>query len=141
MRGMFTLHWGDARMAEIRDGQRPSGNSFAWSILPAAGNPLWASAASINGKLLEHVASAQKDWAEFVHRRVKEDIAVSQRLMKCQSLADIQEVYSQYLRTAFEQCRDQSEKVVQRGQSMAKDLPGPELSPKGNHRTGAAFGE
>jgi hypothetical protein len=128
-------------MAEARNGQRTSGNSSAWAILPVAGNPLLAVAANINGKWLEHVASAQKDWAEFVHRRVKEDIAASRRLMNCQSLADMQEVYSQYLRTAFEQCRDQSEKVVQRGQSMALELPGPQVRPKANHGMGAALGE
>src|SRR5262245_66001618 len=76
-------------MAEARNGQRTSGNSSAWAILPVAGNPLLAVAANINGKWLEHVASAQKDWAEFVHRRVKEDIAASRRLMNCQSLADM----------------------------------------------------
>jgi hypothetical protein len=77
--------------------------------------PLFAVLTDINGKLLESAASAQKDWAEFVHRRVKEDVAASQRLMSCKSLDDMQQVYSQYMRTAFEQYREQSERAVQRG--------------------------
>jgi len=109
-------------MAEARDGQRTGVNSFAWSMPPVAGNPLLAVMTDINGKLLESVANAQKDWAEFVHRRVKEDIAASHQLMNCQSLTDMQEIYSQYLRTVFAQCREHSERLVQRGKSMTEEL-------------------
>src|SRR5882762_7992885 len=69
---------GRPTMAEVRDG--PRGNSFAWSMPPVAGNPLLTVVTDINGKLLESVASAQKDWAEFVHRRVKENIAASHQI-------------------------------------------------------------
>ena len=109
-------------MAEARDGSRTCGNSFGWPMPPVAGNPLLTVVTDISGKLLETVASAQKDWAEFVHRRVKEDIAASQQLMNCQSLTDMQQIYSQYLQTAFEQYREQSERVVQRGKSMTEEL-------------------
>jgi len=109
-------------MAEARDGQRTGVNSFAWSMPPVAGNPLLAVMTDINGKLLESVANAQKDWAEFVLRRVKEDIAASHLLMKCQSLSNMQEIYSQYLRTVFAQCQEHSERLVQRGKSMTEEL-------------------
>ena len=110
-------------MTEVRHEQRARANSFAWpmpSMLP--GNPLLAVATDANGKLLESVASAQKEWVEFVHRRITENIAASQRLLSCKSLTDVQEVYSQYLLTAFEQYREQSEKVVQTGKSMTEGL-------------------
>ena len=110
-------------MAEVRHEQRGSVNSFAWpmpSMLP--GNPLIAVATDVNGKLLESVASAQKEWVEFVHRRIKENVAASQRLLNCKSLTDVQEVYTQYLLTAFEHYREQSEKVVQTGKSMTEGL-------------------
>jgi hypothetical protein len=89
---------------------------------PVTGNPLLAVVTDVNAKLLESVASAQKDWAEFVHRRIKEDVAASQQLMNCQSLADMQEIYSQYWQTAFEQYREQSERVVQKGRAMTEEL-------------------
>jgi len=110
-------------MAEVRHEQRTSVNSFAWpmpSMLP--GNPLLAVATDVNGKLLESVASAQKEWVEFVHRRIKENLAASQRLLSCKSLTDVQEAYSEYLLTAFEHYREQSEKVVQTGKSMTEGL-------------------
>lgn len=110
-------------MAEVGHEQRTSTNSFAWPMpsMPP-GNPLLAATTDINGKLLESAAAAQKDWAEFVHRRVKENVAVAQRLLSCQSFADMQDVYSQYLRTAFEQYREQSEKVVQTGRAVTEGL-------------------
>jgi transcription initiation factor TFIIIB Brf1 subunit/transcription initiation factor TFIIB len=100
------------------DEQRACANSFAWTVPLVAGNPLFAVVTDINGRFLESAARVQKDWAEFVHRRVKEDIAVSQRLMKCQSLADMQQIYSQYVQTALEHYREQSERAAQRGKSM-----------------------
>ena len=81
-----------------------------------------AVATDANGKLLESVASAQKEWVEFVHRRIKENVAASQRLLNCKSLADVQEVYTEYLLTAFEHYREQSEKAVQTGKSMTDGL-------------------
>jgi hypothetical protein len=53
-----------------------------------AGNSLFAMVmvTDTNGKLLESMARVQKEWAEFVHRRVKEDIAASQQLMNCQTM-------------------------------------------------------
>jgi hypothetical protein len=109
-------------MIDARDGQRTGGNSFAWSMSPVAGNPVLVVMADIHGKWLESVANTQKDWAVFVHRRVKEDIAASHQLMNCQSLTDMQEIYSQYLQTVFAQCREHSERLVQRGKSMTEEL-------------------
>jgi hypothetical protein len=72
--------------------------------------------------ILESLARAQKEWVDFGHRRIKEDVAVSRQLMQCHSLADMHQVYSQYLTKAFGQYKEQSERVVQRGQSMAEHL-------------------
>jgi Phasin protein len=109
-------------MAEARDAFGTGANSFNWSLHPILTTPLFAVLTDINGKLLESVASAQKDWAEFVHRRVKEDIAVSQQLASCKSLGDMQQICSQYVRTAFEHYREQSERAVQRGKSTSDGL-------------------
>ena len=87
---------------------------------PIMQNPMMAILAEMNGSFLESVATAQKDWVDFVNRRIKEDVAVSRQLMRCQSLAKMHQIYSHYLRTAFEQYQRESEKVVQRGESMAQ---------------------
>jgi len=109
-------------MAEARDGESAGANSFDWSVAPVLSAPLFAVLTDINGKLLESMAIAQRDWAEFVHRRVKEDIAVSQQLMGCTSLGDMQQIYSQYVQTALEHYREQSEKAMRRGKSATDGL-------------------
>jgi hypothetical protein len=85
-------------------------------------NPMMTALADMSGSILEGFATAQKDWADFFQRRIREDVAVSRALMNCQSLPDMYQIYSLYLRTAFEQYREHSEQVVQRGASMAQHL-------------------
>jgi hypothetical protein len=111
-------------MAQAKNSQRHAMNPMAGMVgmQPIMQNPMMAILAEMNGSFLESVATAQKDWVDFVHRRIKEDVAVSRQLMRCQSLAEMHQIYSHYLRTAFEQYQKESEKVVQRGESMAQHL-------------------
>jgi hypothetical protein len=97
-------------------------NSFGWGLHPMTQMPMFTILAEMNGSLLESAATAQKDWAEFLHNRVKEDVAVSRQLMQCHSLADMHQIYAEYLTRMFEQYREQSARVVQRGTSVAEHL-------------------
>jgi cation transport regulator ChaB len=97
-------------------------NSFAGSLQPMMQMPMFAFFTEMNGALLESLAMVQKDWAEFMHRRIKEDVAVSRQLMQCHSLADMQQVYSQFFTKAVEQYKEQTDRVVQRGQAVAEHL-------------------
>jgi Phasin protein len=119
-------------MAQSKEGRRQSpqskealrqgGNALPLGAAPAMSNPMMTILADMNATILEGCATAQKDWADFVQRRVREDVAVARQLMSCKSVADMRQIYSQYLRTAFEQYREQSEQVVQRSASMAQSL-------------------
>jgi hypothetical protein len=97
-------------------------NSFAVSMQPMMQVPMFTIFAEMNCTVLESLARAQKEWVDFVHRRIGEDVAVSRQLMQCHSLADMHQVYSHYLTKAFGQYKAQSDRVVQRGQSMAENL-------------------
>lgn len=109
-------------------------NSFMMGMPPA--QPFIAILAEMNGTFLESVATAQKDWIDFVYRRVKEDVAASRQLMSCHSLPDLHQVYSEYLRTALDHYQQQSQRVVQRGQAMAQHLA--ETAEEGIKETGRA---
>jgi hypothetical protein len=110
-------------MAETREWAVTGTNSFVKpSVDVVARHGFFSAVTGMNGKLLENVESAQKDWAEFVHLRVKEDIAASYLLLKCRSFTDLQEIYSRYLLTAFEQYRNHSERVAQRGKLIGAEL-------------------
>jgi hypothetical protein len=111
-------------MPQSKESQRHAMNSFAGMVaMPAiTQNPMMTILAEMNGSFLESVATAQKDWMDFVHRRIKEDVAVSRQLMRCQSIPEMHLIYSQYFQRAFEHYQKQSEKVVERGESMAQHL-------------------
>jgi len=47
-------------------------------------------------------------------RRIREDVAVSQRLISCQSIADLQDVYCNYLRKVVEQYQERSQRAAKR---------------------------
>jgi hypothetical protein len=109
-------------MAQSQGERRQTGNVLSLGVAPAMVNPMMTILAGMSGSILEGFATAQKEWADFFQRRIREDVAVSRQLMACQSLADMHQIYSEYLRTAFEQYREQSEQVVQRSASMAQQL-------------------
>ena len=44
--------------------------------------PLFAIVAEMSATLLEAVATAQKEWANFVERRIKEDVAFLRQLIQ-----------------------------------------------------------
>jgi Phasin protein len=91
-------------------------------LTPTFTNPMLTILADMNATFLEGWATAQKDWADFVQRRTREDVAPTRQLLKSHSVAGMHQIYSQYVQTAFQQYRDQSEKVVQRSESIAQHL-------------------
>jgi uncharacterized protein YgfB (UPF0149 family) len=98
-------------------------NSFAHPMMQSMlQTPLYAIRAEMNGAFMETLATAQKDWSDFLHRRIKEDVAVGRRLMQSKSVADMHQVYSEYLNDSFEQYKEQSTKVIERGQTMAEHM-------------------
>jgi hypothetical protein len=110
-------------MASSKESQRLPMNPFGMVAMPPImQNPVMTIMAEMHGSFLEGIATAQKEWMDFIHRRIKEDVAASRQLMRCTSLAEMHEVYSDYFETALEQYQKQSQKVVQRGQSMAQHL-------------------
>jgi hypothetical protein len=111
-------------MAQSKESQRRALNAFGGmgAMPPIMQNPLMAILAEMHGSFLESFATAQKEWMDFVHRRITEDVAMSRQLMRCQSMPEMHQILSQYFQTAFEQDQKQSEKVVQRGESMAQHL-------------------
>ena len=98
-------------------------NSFSPPLMHSMlQTPVLAIWAEMNGAFMESVATAQKDWMDFVHQRVREDVAVSRQLMQCQSLPEWHQVYAEYLSKTLEQYKEQSSKVAQRGQAVAEHI-------------------
>jgi Phasin protein len=118
-------------MAQSKEERGHLGNSFmGGGLKPTFTNPMLTILADMNATFLEGWATAQKDWADFVQRRTREDVAPTRQLLKSHSVAGMHQIYSQYVQTAFQQYRDQSEKVVQRSESIAQHLAATEVSTK-----------
>ncbi len=105
-------------MAQAKEQSREESN-YPFGAAPFVSSPLAALFAEVGGTMLQSFATAQKEWAEFVDRRVREDIAVLYQLMQCQSPADLHRAYSDYVTKAIQQYQEQSVKIALRGQSLA----------------------
>ena len=117
-------------MAQAKDDRAQMTNAFSFGIPAPFINPVMTIFADLSGTLVEGLATAQRDWADFVQRRVREDVAVTRHLMNCHSIADMHQVYSQYLQTAFQHYREQSEKVVRQERERR---PAPLRDDRGRH--------
>jgi hypothetical protein len=109
-------------MARSKEERNQIGNSLAWGVPAAFSNPMMAIFTDVTGTVLEGLATAQKDWADFVQKRIREDVAVARQLVSCSSLADMHQLYSEYLHGTFQHYREQSEKVIQRSESIAQHI-------------------
>jgi hypothetical protein len=47
---------------------------------------------------------------------------VARQLLNCHSLADMHQAYAEYLQTAFQQYREQSDKVMKHSESSAQHV-------------------
>lgn len=109
-------------MAQAKDDRTQMANALSFGMTTPFINPMMTIFTDLSGTLAEGLATAQRDWADFVQRRIREDVAVTRQLMNCHSLADMHQVYSHYLQTAFQHYREQSEKVLRRSESVAQHL-------------------
>lgn len=108
-------------MAQTKEQSREDSN-FPLGAAPLMPSPLAALFAEVGGTVLQTFATAQKEWAEFVDRRVREDIAAMRQLMQCQSPAELHRVYSDYVTKAIQQYQEQAAKISLRSQSLAEHI-------------------
>lgn len=97
-------------------------NPSTWFMQPAFSNPMTSMLTHMSGRVMEGFAAAQQDWADFAQRRMAENLRVARELAGSRSLAIAQEIYSRYLEIAFQQYREHSEKIAQRGERIAQQL-------------------
>jgi Phasin protein len=83
--------------------------------------PALTAMADANNRLFESIAAVNKEWASFVNRRLKEELAVPQQLAQCKTLEDLYRVYAQFFQNAFEQYRSGLEQMTKLSQSLAEN--------------------
>jgi hypothetical protein len=83
--------------------------------------PALTAMAEANTKLYESIAAANREWALFVNRRLKEDLAVPQQIAECKNLPDLYRVYAQFFQNACSQYQSGLEQMTKLGRSMAEN--------------------
>jgi Phasin protein len=83
--------------------------------------PALTAMAEANTKLYESIAAANREWASFLNRRLKEDLAVPQQLAACKNLPDLYRVYAQFFQNACSQYQLGLEQMTKLGRSMAEN--------------------
>jgi len=83
--------------------------------------PTFTAMAEVNTKLYESLAAANREWASFLNRRLKEDLAVPQQLAECRSPQDFYRVYAQFLQNACSHYQAGLEQMTKLSQSITEN--------------------
>jgi hypothetical protein len=83
--------------------------------------PTLTAMAEANTRLYESIAAANREWASFVNRRLKEDLAVPQQLAECRTAQDLYRIYAQFFQNACSQYQSGLEQMTKLGQSIAEN--------------------
>ena len=94
---------------------------FAVEAMMEMQRPTFAVMAEVNTRLYDSIAAANREWASFVNRRLKEDLAVPQQLAECRTLQDLYRVYAQFFQNACSQYQSGLEQMTKLSQSIAEN--------------------
>jgi hypothetical protein len=83
--------------------------------------PALTAIADVNSRLFENIAAVNKEWASFINRRLKEDLAVPQQLAQCKTIQDLYQVYAQFFQNACSQYQSGLEQMAKFSQSIAEN--------------------
>jgi hypothetical protein len=83
--------------------------------------PTLAAIAQMNGKVYDGIAAMNKNWAAFINRRLKEDLAMPQQLAGCKSVQDMYGVCAEFFQTACADYQSEIEQFAKLGKSLADD--------------------
>jgi hypothetical protein len=105
--------------------ERPTTDTSNWMMplgleaMMEMQRPTFTAMAEVNTRLYESIAAANKEWASFVNRRLKEDLAVPQHLAECRTPQDLYRVYTQFFQNACSQYQSGLEQMTKLSQSIA----------------------
>jgi len=94
---------------------------FTFEALMDFNRPALAAMAQVNGKVYDGIAAMNKNWAAFVNRRLKEDLAMPQQLAGCKTVQDMYGVCAEFFQTACADYQSEIEQIAKLGKSLADD--------------------
>jgi hypothetical protein len=94
---------------------------FGLEALMELNRPALAAMAQVNDKVYDGIAALNRNWINFVNRRLKEDLSIPQQLASCKSVQEMYGVYSEFLQTAYADYQSGFEQMTKLGKSLADD--------------------
>jgi hypothetical protein len=82
--------------------------------------PALAAMAEMNGRLYESITAVPTEWATFVNRCLKEDLAVPQQLAQCRTAQDLYQVYTQFFQNTWAQYQSGLEQMTKLSRAIAE---------------------
>jgi len=94
---------------------------FGFEALMELNRPALVAMAQMNGKVYDNIAAINKNWAAFLNRRLKEDLAVPQQLAGCKTVQEVYGVYAEFFQTACADYQSEFEQIGKLGKSLADE--------------------
>jgi hypothetical protein len=82
--------------------------------------PTFTAMAEVNTRLYQSIAAVNNEWASFVNRRLKEDLAVPHQLAECKTVLDLYRVYAQFFQNACSQYQSGLEQMTKLGLAVTE---------------------
>ena len=78
----------------------PFATPFGLEALVELNRPALAAMAQVNGKVYENLAAMNKNWAEFLNRRLQKELGMPKQLAECKSLPEVYSVCADFFQAA-----------------------------------------
>jgi hypothetical protein len=94
---------------------------FGLEALMELNRPALAAMAQMNGKVYDNIAAINRNWVNFLNRRLKEDMAMPKHLAACKTVQDMYSVYADFFQTACADYQSEFEQMTKLGKSLADE--------------------
>ena len=106
----------ETKVSETNDAAAP----FGFDAIMQMQLPALTAMTEMNGRLYEYIAMVNKEWATFVNRCLKEDLAVSQQFAECRTTQDLYLVYAQFFQSTLAQYQLGLEQMTKLSRTIAE---------------------
>jgi hypothetical protein len=94
---------------------------FGLEALMEINRPALAAMAQVNGRVYDSLAMFNRNWVDFINRRLKEDLGVPRQLAACKSVQEMYSVYADFFQTALSDYRSEFEQMSKLGRTLADE--------------------
>jgi Phasin protein len=94
---------------------------FGFDAFMELNRPALTAMAQLNGRVYDSLATINRNWVDFVNRRLKEDLGVPKQLAACKTAQEMYSVYADFFQTAVSDYRSEFEQMSKLGRTLADD--------------------